>query len=122
MTHEALERCPFCNSALVKPTPVSYLRLGLAMMHPGGLDDNSCPLAGWGFYDEELTLWNTRPANPLQAENDVLRARVAELEGLLAKAGPFVGRAAGQDLVMAGVLADTLCDEIDAALKQEPTP
>ena len=80
MTHEALERCPFCNSALVKPTPVSYLRLGLAMMHPGGLDDNSCPLAGWGFYDEELTLWNTRPANPLQAEVEALRAENARFK------------------------------------------
>lgn len=60
---EALAPCPFCNAELEKPSPVKFPKSGLARMHPGTTDDGSCPIAGWGFYDEQLANWNTRASD-----------------------------------------------------------
>lgn len=57
---EKLEACPFCGAHLDEPTAVSRPYLGLARMHPGVLEDGTCPIAGWGFYAEQLATWNTR--------------------------------------------------------------
>lgn len=57
-----LKPCPFCNAELTAPTPVQHPKSGLAQLHPGSVDDGSCPIAGWGFYDEQLEHWNTRAA------------------------------------------------------------
>ena len=82
-----LEPCPFCNAALTKPTPVQYPKMGLARVHPGSLDDGSCPIAGWGFYDEQLTAWNLRTTlantDAMRAENVMLREALAECSGVL---------------------------------------
>lgn len=58
---EELKPCPFCGAQLEKPTPVQYPKMGLARLHPGALDDGVCPIAGWGFYEEQLAAWNRRP-------------------------------------------------------------
>jgi hypothetical protein len=58
----ALLPCPFCEGHLAKPTAVDYPHLGLARLHPGELNDGSCPIAGWGFYEDQLLTWNTRSA------------------------------------------------------------
>ena len=55
-----LKPCPFCGEHLLEPTGVSKPYPGLARMHPGTLDDGTCPIAGWGFYDEQLEPWNKR--------------------------------------------------------------
>lgn len=52
---------PFCGAHLTVPTPVQYPKMGLARIHPGDVDDGSCPIAWWGFYDHQVTAWNTRP-------------------------------------------------------------
>jgi len=57
---EELKPCPFCGERLSAPSPVRYPKSGLARIHPGSLDDGTCPIAGWGFYDEQLATWNTR--------------------------------------------------------------
>ena len=57
---EALKPCPWCNAELTVPTPVQHPKMGLARLHPGSIDDGSCPIAGWGFYAEQLERWNTR--------------------------------------------------------------
>lgn len=74
---QGLKPCPFCGVALKEPVAVQYPKLGLARMHPGALDDGSCPIAGWGFYDEQLERWNTRPIDDELAE--ALEACLGEL-------------------------------------------
>ena len=62
MTKPELLPCPFCGEHLLDQTQVKFPKPGLARMHPGALDDGSCPIAGWGFYDEQLAAWNQRAA------------------------------------------------------------
>jgi hypothetical protein len=66
---DVLLPCPFCGAGLAPPTATQYPKMGLARMHPGTLDDGSCPIAGWGFYDEQLAAWDTR-ADALRAMKD----------------------------------------------------
>lgn len=75
---EALKGCPFCNAELEKPSPAKFPKSGLARMHPGTIDDGSCPIAGWGFYDEQLAAWNTR-ASAVPVKNEALASLVNEL-------------------------------------------
>lgn len=76
---EPLKACPFCQAELTVPTAVQYPKMGLARLHPGSLDDGTCPIAGWGFYDEQLAAWNTRTPDPQ------LLALVQEMVGVLEK-------------------------------------
>lgn len=57
-----LRECPFCGEHLSEPIPVQHPKSGLAMMHPGCVADDDCPLSGWGFYEHQLDAWNTRAA------------------------------------------------------------
>ena len=73
MTDE-LKPCPFCGAELKARTAVQYPKMALARIHPGSVEDGTCPIAGWGFYDEQIETWNTR------AEDTALQQRVRELE------------------------------------------
>lgn len=73
----ALLPCPFCGEALTEPTAVQYPKMGLARLHPNLIDDGSCPIAGWGFYAEQLETWNTR-APALKAHADAMASALAE--------------------------------------------
>ena len=57
---DELKPCPFCGAHLEKPEYVHFPKSALAQMHPGEIDDGTCPIAGWGFYEEQLETWNTR--------------------------------------------------------------
>lgn len=57
-----LKPCPFCGAQLSAPTAVQHPKMGLAYLHPGTIDDGSCPIAGWDFYDEQMVPWNNRKA------------------------------------------------------------
>ena len=77
MTHEALEPCPFCGGK------VFTIPFG---QHHWAIECHNCVIGpGVELFGkaEAETHWNTRPPNPLQAEVETLRARVAELEGEL---------------------------------------
>ena len=75
MTHEALEPCPLCNKA---DASVALYNLGNnAIWSVVNCKDCGCVII--------LKPENTRPPNPLQAENDALRARVAVLESEVEK-------------------------------------
>ena len=79
--HEALEPCPFCGG---KATIYAW-----ANQHEVSCGTCYCRTDKYGPTDAAkntaITAWNTRPPNPLQAENDALRARVAVLESEVEK-------------------------------------
>lgn len=85
MTDE-LKPCPFCGAELKARTAVQYPKMALARIHPGSVEDGTCPIAGWGFYDEQLETWNTR------AEDTALQQRVRELEDSLSFIAKWVER------------------------------
>ena len=131
MTHEALEPCPWCNAELVHIESCAKTYDPTRLYHEYHHPDQPCVLAKSRWYFGEtmdrrgpfLSLWNTRPPNPLQAEVEALRARVAELESKAARLlewwpensenGP-AGKAMGD-----GFSADVCA--LRAELKQEET-
>ena len=80
---EALKPCPWCNAELTVPTPVQHPKMGLARLHPGSIDDGSCPIAGWGFYAEQLERWNTRAQ--LDAKDAMIDGQAALIATLTAE-------------------------------------
>ena len=139
MTHEALEPCPWCNAELVHIESCAKTYDPTRLYHEYHHPDQPCVLAkSWWYFDETmdrrgpfLSLWNTRPPNPLQAEVDALRARVAELEGNNARLREHIAKIAntinivGSTYDLAIKALESVVTEVKrssrAALKQEET-
>ena len=128
MTHEALEPCPFCGGsarqsiAAAKNGPHNY-----------AVGCSRCIIqTEWTSTEAEaIAAWNTRPPNPLQAEVEALRARVAELEGNNARLREHIAKIAntinivGSTYDLAIKALESVVTEVKrssrAALKQEET-
>ena len=116
MTREALEPCP-CPLCGI---PLELFGVGrYSTWEHSAPEYEGCLLEGMITLrdEDDITAWNTRPPNPLQAEVDALRVRVAELREPLAW---FINDIDDTHTSMLDFSANV--ELARATLKQEPTP